>query len=61
VSGQVSSARLATDLENAAEAVYARNEVINGFDQELEQCWASIHGQTFTKIKALVQSDALWN
>lgn len=61
VSGQLSSARLATDLENAAEAVYARNEIINGFDQELEQCWASIHEQTLIKIKALLQSDSLWN
>ncbi|KAA0688482.1 hypothetical protein DS837_01775 [Azospirillum brasilense] len=60
-SGQVSSARLSTEMMNAAEAVYARNEIITDFNEELEQCWESIHRPTVAKIKRLVQNADLWH
>ncbi|SMH60493.1 hypothetical protein [Azospirillum agricola] len=59
--GQTSSARLNTAMMDAAEAVYARNEIINGFERELEQCWEAIHQPTVAKIKRLVQNNDLWN
>ncbi len=54
------SPRFATTIQDAAEVLYSRVEIIRGFPQPLDQCREKINQKIVSKMENILSDDSLW-
>jgi hypothetical protein len=58
--GKYLSPRFSTDISDAADAIYARHEILAGFPSRLDQCPESIVRSLQSRMIPLLRKDSLW-